>query len=314
MKPKKPPVSHSDYAQELRGALPTLAFAAAPRKLWLLLVHFLIVTSGYVGFRNGSSVPVFVMLSLGIAHSMACIAFLAHELSHNAIVRSRPLRHGLEVFFWALNLIPATVWRRVHNQTHHAHTNTAEAPDRQFLKSEESFLTRWYARLFYPHRHTLRWNPLVAFLFDQLHDRGPNEHLRVGGDPKQRASRIHELALGEIRIPIALVQHDPPVPNHDHHGAGEVMSLTLRLHQPVNPTLQGLWLPRVGQWLRQDRQPHEKPDSDQYRRRKTPNEPGPGNWSTAHHLGQSEFSRRNRPRSCSSLGPVEFRTRTVLPG
>ena len=75
-------------------------------------------------------------------------------------------------------------------------------------------------------------------LFHQLHDRGPDEQLRVGSDPKQRALRIHRLASGEIRIAIALVQDDPPVPDHDHHGAGEVMGLTLRRHQPVNPTRQ----------------------------------------------------------------------------
>jgi fatty acid desaturase len=158
-------MSHSSYAKELRGRLPAGAFAAAPRKLWLLLVHLLILVAGYYGLRSTSSIAAFAILSIIIAHSMACIAFLAHELSHNVIIRSRPFRYCLEVFFWALNLIPATVWKRVHNQSHHVHTNTSKDPDRRFLKSEESLLTRWYSRLFYPQRHTLRWNPLVAFHF-----------------------------------------------------------------------------------------------------------------------------------------------------
>jgi fatty acid desaturase len=165
MTPRSELTSHSDYAKELRRVLPAEAFAAAPRKLWLLFAHLLIIAGGYIGFCNTSSLLIFAILSLLIGHSMACIAFLAHELSHNTIVRYRPLRYCLEVFFWALNLIPATVWRRVHNQTHHVHTNTPEDPDRQFLASEESFITRWYSRIFYPHRHTLRWNPLVAFHF-----------------------------------------------------------------------------------------------------------------------------------------------------
>ena len=138
---------------------------AQPRKLWLLFAHLLIVATGYLGFRNTHSTAHYAALSLITAHSMACIAFLSHELSHGSIIRLRWLRYCLEVVFWGLNVISATVWKRVHNQTHHVHTNTPEDPDRQFLKSEESLLTRWYSRLFYPHRHTMRWNPLVAVHF-----------------------------------------------------------------------------------------------------------------------------------------------------
>jgi len=130
-----------------------------------MLAHLLILIVGYFSLLKTSSIPISAMISVIIAHSMACIAFLAHELSHNTIIRFRPFRYCLEVFFWALNLIPATVWRRVHNQTHHVHTNTPQDPDRRFLNSEESVLTRWYSRLFYPHRHIIRWNPLVAFHF-----------------------------------------------------------------------------------------------------------------------------------------------------
>ena len=161
MKSREQLTSHSTYAKELRGRLPAKAFAAAPTKLWLVLAHLLILAAGYFGFRSTSSISIFAILSLIIAHSMACIAFLAHELSHNAIIRSRPFRYPLEVFLWALNLIPATVWKRVHNQSHHVHTNTLKDPDRRFLKSEESLLTRWYSRLFYPQRSSMRWNPLV---------------------------------------------------------------------------------------------------------------------------------------------------------
>jgi fatty acid desaturase len=158
-------MSHSDYVKTLRGQLPARAFAAAPRKLWTMLAHLLIIGASYMGFRITSSTLVFLLLSLIIGHSMACLAFLAHELSHNAIVRSPPLRYCLEIFFWGINLIPATVWRRVHNQTHHVYTNTQSDPDRPFLNCEESRLTRLYSRLFYPHRDTLRWNPLVACHF-----------------------------------------------------------------------------------------------------------------------------------------------------
>jgi fatty acid desaturase len=162
MQPRAQMLVASDYTRELRALLPASAFVAAPRKLWLLLAHLVIVICGYLGFRHSTSVIAFGLLALLIGHAMACIAFLTHELSHNTIVRSR---YPLEVFFWALNLIPATVWRRVHNQAHHIHANTTEDPDRKYLASEDSVVTRWYSRIFYPHRHTVRWNPLVAFHF-----------------------------------------------------------------------------------------------------------------------------------------------------
>src|SRR5262249_41605630 len=120
---------------------------------------------GYWGMGHATNLLSFVALNLVIGHSLACVAFLTHELSHGTIVQSRAARCCLEVVLWGLNVVPATVWRRVHNQTHHAHTNTGHDPDRRFLLSERSLATSCYSRVFYPHRHTLRWNPLVAFHF-----------------------------------------------------------------------------------------------------------------------------------------------------
>lgn len=157
--------SHSDYVKELKEILPEAAFEAVPGRLWLVLLHLLIVGASYFAFRCTSSIFAFAAISLLIGHSMGCIAFSAHELSHNAIVRVHALRYPLEVFLWGINLIPATIWKRVHNQSHHAHTNTLRDPDRRFLQSEKSTVTTLYSRLLYPNRSTLRWNVLVAFHF-----------------------------------------------------------------------------------------------------------------------------------------------------
>jgi hypothetical protein len=59
----------------------------------------IIIICGYVGFRISTSAIPFLFLALLIGHSMASIAFLTHELSHNTIVRFRPLGYPLEVFF-----------------------------------------------------------------------------------------------------------------------------------------------------------------------------------------------------------------------
>ena len=154
--------SHNDYVREIKAGLPPRAFLPAPQKLWIMLAHLALVVAAYVVLRFHSTVIIGLPLALVIGHSLACLGFLAHELAHGAIVRSRPLRYALEFFFWGITLIPATVWRRVHNQTHHIHANTPGDPDRPFLPTEETVRTRWYTRLFYPNRRSLPWNPLVA--------------------------------------------------------------------------------------------------------------------------------------------------------
>jgi fatty acid desaturase len=156
------PLSHSHYRRRVKDELPPEAFAAAPRKLVRMVVLLLLVVAGYATIRACDSLWCRVLLSLAIGHTLACLAFLTHELAHGAIVRARLPRYLLECLFWGLLLIPATVWRRVHNHTHHAHASTPRDPDRAFLRAEESLATRCYTRIFYPHRRGPRWNPMVA--------------------------------------------------------------------------------------------------------------------------------------------------------
>jgi fatty acid desaturase len=161
--------SHAEYVHVLKGHLPAEAFKPRPRKLWVILAHLLLIGTGYAAFCFTSSIPVYMLLSIVIGHSLTCIVFLAHELSHNTIIRRPLLQYLLEVPLWGLNLIPATMWRRVHNQTHHIHGNTIRDPDRFYLKSElespDGRMRRWYTKLFFPHRFTSKWNPLVGFHF-----------------------------------------------------------------------------------------------------------------------------------------------------
>ena len=58
--------------------------------------------------------------------------------------------------------------------------------------------------------------------FHQLHHRGPQEHLRVRADPKQRLLGIDRFALGKIRKTVALFERYPPV-FYDHDDRSRVM-------------------------------------------------------------------------------------------
>lgn len=100
-----------------------------------------------------------------VSHALSCIGFLSHELSHNSIIKNRRYRYLYEVFFWGINLIPATIWNKVHNHTHHTQANTPNDPDRQFFTSEKTIVTKWYTKIFYPNKKFIKWNPIVAVHF-----------------------------------------------------------------------------------------------------------------------------------------------------
>ncbi len=130
-----------------------------------MALHLVLVFSGYLLFRQTTSIWAWILSSLLIGHSLACLAFIAHDVSHNAVVRGKTSRWLLEILLWGLNLIPPTVWHRVHNQTHHLETNTVSDPDRAFLESEQTSVTRTYTRIFYPNRQASLQHPFVLVHF-----------------------------------------------------------------------------------------------------------------------------------------------------
>ena len=153
------------YRHILKPLLPNDAFSSAPDKLVFSTFHLLVMLAGYVGIRYFGPGPMSIGCSFVIGHSLACIAFIAHDLSHNTIIRKRKPRYALELIFWGLTFISPTVWHRVHNHAHHSFTNTLDDPDRQFLTSEASALTYIYTRLFYPNHYSPWWNIFVGFHF-----------------------------------------------------------------------------------------------------------------------------------------------------
>lgn len=158
-------IPHSEYVQVLRPLLPAVAFAPSPRKLWQIVIHLAIVCSGYALIRFSNKFLFWLVCIMIIGHSLGCLAFLAHELSHNAIIRNRRFKRVLELLLWGLNVFPPTLWNRIHNQTHHLHTNTIRDTDRVFLLRENSPSVHWFLRVFVPNRKTIRWLPTVLFNF-----------------------------------------------------------------------------------------------------------------------------------------------------
>jgi fatty acid desaturase len=161
--------TRSQYAAVVRPLLPSEAFAPSKRKLWQIGLHLAILGLCIWGIAAFPYIAVRFIFSAIIGHSLTCLVFLAHELTHGGIMRRSRVRYPLEVVLWGLNLIPATMWRKLHNENHHVHANTLNDPDRYFRQSEldapGGSLRRWYARWFMPHRLTSRWNLGVGFHF-----------------------------------------------------------------------------------------------------------------------------------------------------
>ena len=112
-------LTHRDYARVLRPFLDPEVFRPSSSHLWRVAFHLGLVAGGYGLIRVLPLIAApFCAVLLG--HSIACLGFLAHDISHHAVVRSRLATRLLELLLFGLNLICPSVWRRVHNQTHHS--------------------------------------------------------------------------------------------------------------------------------------------------------------------------------------------------
>jgi fatty acid desaturase len=157
--------AHRNYAAALRPLIPVEAFRRRPQRLLYALVHVGCVALCCLASKHLNQWFWYLMLCVVAGHSLACLAFFSHELSHNAVMKRSVLRRLLEILLWGYNFIPATLWDEVHNRAHHLHVNTPRDPDRRFTLDQKTALTTVYSNLLYPSRQTLPWNPLVFVQF-----------------------------------------------------------------------------------------------------------------------------------------------------
>jgi fatty acid desaturase len=138
--------------RQLRAQLPPEAFEPNRRRILEAVLHSAVIVIGYAGVRLLPWLGPIAAVVIG--HSLACLAFIGHEASHNAIVRQRYAKQALCLWTLCPNIVPPTMWNRLHNDAHHQHAGTPADPDRPFLQDEYSTPTKWYARLTYPSADT----------------------------------------------------------------------------------------------------------------------------------------------------------------
>jgi fatty acid desaturase len=199
-------------SEVLRQLLPPDAFEARPVKILWMFGHVAIAYLCFVAAVRYHAWWQVSALGLVAGHSLTCMGFMAHELSHGMIIKGRRLRTALECYFWGSVFVAPTMWKRTHNATHHLHYGTEKDSDRMFMEHERTGLKAWYVRWFYPNAELFPWNPLVLlyqvpyFLRNTIAAFVPRGR-KLGFIPAMPRYRAGDSArvLGEILL-IALIQ------------------------------------------------------------------------------------------------------------
>jgi len=119
------------YARAVRPHLPAEIFQPQPWRLaWLPLHLAIIVGLGSYVVVARPAWYVATLCAVVAGHSWACIAFLAHETMHHAVVRSRLVERAVGYCGLMLFCLSPTLWGAWHNQAHHGNTGSPDAdPD-----------------------------------------------------------------------------------------------------------------------------------------------------------------------------------------
>jgi len=149
------------YAKEVKSVIPKEAFKPAYYKLLYMLTHIVIIGLCIAYIRGSAEIIFMVLASVLAGASLSSLFMYSHEFSHNTIVKHRVLRGVLEIFFWAFNYMPATLWRKLHHANHHINANTYKDPDRRPFKSEKTKVNTFFNYLTYPNK-TLKFSFTVG--------------------------------------------------------------------------------------------------------------------------------------------------------
>jgi fatty acid desaturase len=119
------------YAREVRALLPPAVFEPVPTRLLWLPVHLSVIV-GFGLYVALASPPWYLALGCALAagHSWACLGFLAHEVLHHAVVKSRRVERIVGSIALSIFCLSPTLWNAWHNQSHHGNTGDPDAdPD-----------------------------------------------------------------------------------------------------------------------------------------------------------------------------------------
>jgi fatty acid desaturase len=100
----------------------------------------------------------YLPFALIMANSVTVLAFLSHDMMHGSVIRNYRLATKLAIVSQSVLWMPPTLWKIVHNRVHHAQTNMAGDPDRNYFLQEPNTIGKRVQSLLFPSsEQTLPW-------------------------------------------------------------------------------------------------------------------------------------------------------------
>jgi fatty acid desaturase len=148
-------IAQSEYAKQLRSALPLEAFLPDYSKVWIILINLAILVLGWgiadtLPQWNGYYLWLYVPFALIMGNSVIVLLFCTHDLLHSSMVKNPSLRWFLSILGLTMLWTPPTFWKAVHNRSHHSKTNSLDDPDRNYLYEQPDNWGKWIQNLFVP--------------------------------------------------------------------------------------------------------------------------------------------------------------------
>lgn len=120
----------SVYAKAVRSLLPVHFFKPKRKRLFWLPIHYTIIGICVFLILKMDSIYFNILLSVIMGHSMGCLFFLGHELTHGAILKDKKSILFFTFFCYATWGMHPISWIHAHNRMHHQHTqNSVNDPD-----------------------------------------------------------------------------------------------------------------------------------------------------------------------------------------
>lgn len=136
----------AELRRMIRENLPEKAFKNVPSKALLFIpLGTIVVTT--IWFIHSHELVWYWLLAISVilGQVYATSAFLAHEVSHGSVVKSKNLADFIAYFGLYPFLVSPHLWRIWHVQAHHGKTNTTRDPDT--IVNLEEYLATPLARL-----------------------------------------------------------------------------------------------------------------------------------------------------------------------
>ncbi len=145
----------ADYAKTLRAFLPQAAFQPNVDRVIILVINLVILVLGWgiasdldrwIWYTRWLYLPLTVIM----ANSVIVLLFSVHDVMHSALIKNRRLLHLITLLGLTPLWMPPTLWRILHNQVHHNHTNSLKDPDRRYLHDQPMTWGKWIQALLAP--------------------------------------------------------------------------------------------------------------------------------------------------------------------